>query len=101
MAKVPALLSLSISLGVLRAMIFPIALVLTLLSAFTAVNALPINDSTPARSIRPRQLAGVITSCTVPNTAALTFDDGPYQYLYVCPRSILIHFVSHDKNRIL
>ncbi|KAK0184713.1 carbohydrate esterase family 4 protein [Armillaria mellea] len=27
-----------------------------------------------------RQTAGVITSCTVPNTAALTFDDGPYIY---------------------
>ncbi|KAK0214299.1 carbohydrate esterase family 4 protein [Armillaria fumosa] len=27
-----------------------------------------------------RQTAGVITSCTVPNTVALTFDDGPYIY---------------------
>ncbi|PBK82518.1 glycoside hydrolase/deacetylase [Armillaria gallica] len=27
-----------------------------------------------------RQTGGVITSCTVPNTAALTFDDGPYIY---------------------
>ncbi|KAF8756196.1 Polysaccharide deacetylase [Rhizoctonia solani] len=24
----------------------------------------------------------VITKCTVPNTVALTFDDGPYQYIY-------------------
>ncbi|KAG0370311.1 hypothetical protein BGZ54_006887, partial [Gamsiella multidivaricata] len=23
---------------------------------------------------------GIITSCTVPNTVALTFDDGPYYY---------------------
>ncbi len=30
-----------------------------------------------------RQTGGVITSCTVPNTAALTFDDGPYIYSYV------------------
>ncbi|KAK0478662.1 carbohydrate esterase family 4 protein [Armillaria luteobubalina] len=27
-----------------------------------------------------RQTSGVITSCTVPNTAAITFDDGPYIY---------------------
>ncbi|KAK0431694.1 carbohydrate esterase family 4 protein [Desarmillaria tabescens] len=27
-----------------------------------------------------RQTGGVITSCTVPNTVALTFDDGPYIY---------------------
>jgi len=29
-----------------------------------------------------RQLANVITGCTVPNTVALTFDDGPYGYIY-------------------
>ncbi|GLB40760.1 putative polysaccharide deacetylase [Lyophyllum shimeji] len=29
-----------------------------------------------------RARAQVITHCTVPNTAALTFDDGPYLYLY-------------------
>jgi peptidoglycan/xylan/chitin deacetylase (PgdA/CDA1 family) len=29
-----------------------------------------------------RARAQVITRCTVPNTAALTFDDGPYIYLY-------------------
>ncbi|KAG9105070.1 Carbohydrate esterase 4 protein [Ceratobasidium sp. 370] len=27
-----------------------------------------------------RRAPGVITSCTVPNTAALTFDDGPYKW---------------------
>lgn len=30
---------------------------------------------------RAASLAEVITKCTVPNTAALTFDDGPYQYI--------------------
>jgi len=35
-----------------------------------------------AASIQKRQqLANVISSCTVPNTVALTFDDGPYIYL--------------------
>ncbi|KAL0953215.1 hypothetical protein HGRIS_004469 [Hohenbuehelia grisea] len=29
-----------------------------------------------------RELAQVISSCTVPNTAALTFDDGPHLYTY-------------------
>ncbi|TFK31594.1 hypothetical protein BDQ12DRAFT_729419 [Crucibulum laeve] len=28
-----------------------------------------------------QQLAPVVASCTVPNTVALTFDDGPYQYM--------------------
>lgn len=32
---------------------------------------------------RAASLAEVITKCTVPNTAALTFDDGPYQYIQV------------------
>ncbi|KZP17885.1 carbohydrate esterase family 4 protein [Athelia psychrophila] len=30
---------------------------------------------------RATPLAQVITSCTVPGTAALTFDDGPYEYI--------------------
>ncbi|KAF9457977.1 carbohydrate esterase family 4 protein [Collybia nuda] len=29
-----------------------------------------------------RARAQVVTRCTVPNTAALTFDDGPYLYMY-------------------
>ncbi|KAK1224837.1 hypothetical protein PQX77_012253 [Marasmius sp. AFHP31] len=29
-----------------------------------------------------RQLAAVYTSCSQPNTLALTFDDGPYDYIY-------------------
>jgi len=33
-------------------------------------------------SERATPLAQVITKCTVPNTAALTFDDGPYNYIY-------------------
>jgi len=34
-----------------------------------------------AAAVLPRQqLANVYTSCTVPNTAALTFDDGPYTW---------------------
>jgi len=31
-------------------------------------------------SVIPRQTANVITSCTVPGTVALTFDDGPYTW---------------------
>jgi peptidoglycan/xylan/chitin deacetylase (PgdA/CDA1 family) len=32
---------------------------------------------------RAAPLAQVITKCTVPNKVALTFDDGPYNYIYV------------------
>ena len=34
-------------------------------------------------------LAQVITSCTVPRTAALTFDDGPYVYMYDISKILL------------
>lgn len=37
-------------------------------------------------------LAQVITKCTVPNTAALTFDDGPLYYIRV---RALFHFCVH------
>ncbi|KAF8162753.1 carbohydrate esterase family 4 protein [Crassisporium funariophilum] len=43
---------------------------------------LAILGASAVPSIERRQRAQVITSCTVPNTAALTFDDGPYVYLY-------------------
>ena len=33
---------------------------------------------------RATPLAQLITKCEVPNTVALTFDDGPEQYIYVC-----------------
>lgn len=59
------------------------------LSSSLLASALPANvtgiDSTP--------LAQVITKCTVPNTAALTFDDGPYQYIQV--RAFAIVLVSN------
>ncbi|KAF8995027.1 hypothetical protein BDQ17DRAFT_1412305 [Cyathus striatus] len=35
----------------------------------------------PANDIDKRVRAEVFTRCTVPNTVALTFDDGPYNYL--------------------
>jgi len=48
------------------------ALSLLTLSLLLVAYALPAERRAPAR---------VITACTVPNTIALTFDDGPYQYL--------------------
>ncbi|KAF7771713.1 CAZyme family CE4 [Agaricus bisporus var. burnettii] len=36
-----------------------------------------------------RQLAQVITTCTEPNTVALTFDDGPYYYIYDISRALV------------
>ncbi|KAJ3503496.1 hypothetical protein NLJ89_g8407 [Agrocybe chaxingu] len=36
-----------------------------------------------------RAPAQVITKCTVPNTAALTFDDGPYVYLYDVSKALI------------
>jgi peptidoglycan/xylan/chitin deacetylase (PgdA/CDA1 family) len=45
------------------------------------VSALP-HDLDKVYELEKRQLANVITQCTVPNTVALTFDDGPYSYIY-------------------
>ena len=61
-------------------MILSTVLALGLLAASNVVHAIPLaNDTLHDRA----SLAQVITRCTVPNTAALTFDDGPYVYLYV------------------
>ncbi|KAG7089302.1 hypothetical protein E1B28_011000 [Marasmius oreades] len=38
--------------------------------------------STSNHTVEKRQLASVITSCSEPNTVALTFDDGPWEYIY-------------------
>ncbi|KAF9449454.1 carbohydrate esterase family 4 protein [Macrolepiota fuliginosa MF-IS2] len=42
----------------------------------------------PALRVTPIQ---VVTSCTVPGTAALTFDDGPYSYIYDISTALLAH----------
>jgi len=71
-------------------MIFPtIALLFGLLSVSTILeaNAAPTGDNS---TLVPRQaLAQVITRCTVPNTAALTFDDGPYVYIYDISKTLI------------
>lgn len=53
-----------------------------LFAAVTAVllASLAVTQARPSLGIR--QTAKVISHCTVPNTAALTFDDGPFQYMY-------------------
>ncbi|PPQ78356.1 hypothetical protein CVT25_011639 [Psilocybe cyanescens] len=48
----------------------------TLCLAFWGTSAAPTN------STLERRAATVYTRCTVPNTVALTFDDGPYSYTY-------------------
>ena len=48
---------------------------------YVSSRALPFGDSTP--ELDKRQNVGVFSSCTVSNTAALTFDDGPYNWLQV------------------
>jgi peptidoglycan/xylan/chitin deacetylase (PgdA/CDA1 family) len=60
-----------------------ISAALALLSAVLAVEAVPAN-------LTERQsLAQVITRCTKPNTVALTFDDGPYVYLYDISKALV------------
>ncbi|KAF5374529.1 hypothetical protein D9615_009071 [Tricholomella constricta] len=52
----------------------------------TACLALAASAS-PAQ--KRQQLAQVITQCTVPNTVALTFDDGPWVYLYDVSKALV------------
>ncbi|TFK95805.1 carbohydrate esterase family 4 protein [Pterulicium gracile] len=58
-------------------MLFPAAIISAAL--------LSIVSAAPQR----RAPAQVITSCTVPNTAALTFDDGPWVYAYDVSKSLV------------
>jgi hypothetical protein len=60
-------------------MLLPVALALLWVTqVFTPIHAAPATVG--KRQTTPT----VITSCTVPNTAALTFDDGPYLWIKVC-----------------
>lgn len=52
-----------------------------LFSAFITLGLTALAAAVPA-PVEKRALANVVYSCTVPNTAALTFDDGPWVYLY-------------------
>ncbi|KXN82672.1 Peptidoglycan-N-acetylglucosamine deacetylase [Leucoagaricus sp. SymC.cos] len=45
-------------------------------------------SSTPVKDKR-QSLARVITKCTEPNTVALTFDDGPWVYLYDVSKALV------------
>jgi len=55
-----------------------------LLSSAILAHAFPL---TQQRAAPP--LAQVITKCTTPNTAALTFDDGPYNFTYDISKTLL------------
>ncbi|KDR81985.1 hypothetical protein GALMADRAFT_240389 [Galerina marginata CBS 339.88] len=60
---------------------FSLATITTVCLAFWGVAAAPA-VSGPESSLERRARAQVFTHCTVPNTVALTFDDGPYLYTY-------------------
>ncbi|TEB33633.1 carbohydrate esterase family 4 protein [Coprinellus micaceus] len=65
-----------------------------ILSAVTSTYATPTPEAEPAEAaaeyveLAARAPAQVITKCTVANTVALTFDDGPYQYMREVVRQI-------------
>ncbi|KAF9531743.1 carbohydrate esterase family 4 protein [Crepidotus variabilis] len=58
-----------------KAMLFKLSVAISI--ALFAV-ASPLRE----QNVEKRVKASVYTKCTVPNTAALTFDDGPYDYIY-------------------
>ncbi|KAF9533665.1 chitin deacetylase [Crepidotus variabilis] len=56
---------------------FSLSLLTVALAAFNVIASPVAKNSTLSR-----RSAAVYSSCTVPNTVALTFDDGPYDYIY-------------------
>ena len=72
-------------------MLFKAFTALALFSSTVVVKALPAAtlDEIAELTGRATPLTQVITQCTVPNTVALTFDDGPYLYLNVCKMLVL------------
>ena len=65
-------------------MVFRLVRVLAVLAATVTALVYASPLPVPAGTLQSRQaLAQVISSCTVPNTVALTFDDGPFFYLRV------------------
>ncbi|KAF9037615.1 carbohydrate esterase family 4 protein [Panaeolus papilionaceus] len=59
-------------------------------TAALAISAfgLPSGNTNPSQLLK-RAPAQVITKCTVPNTAALTFDDGPHWYVYDVSKTLI------------
>ncbi|KAL1759578.1 carbohydrate esterase family 4 protein [Schizophyllum commune] len=48
----------------------------------SALALLAVASPVPESDLQPRARAHVYSHCTVPDTVALTFDDGPYDYIY-------------------
>jgi peptidoglycan/xylan/chitin deacetylase (PgdA/CDA1 family) len=64
-------------------------MMLFLSAALSLLSATLVVDAMPANLTERQTLAQVITRCTVPNTVALTFDDGPYVYLYDVSKALV------------
>lgn len=73
-------------------MLFKVCAAIALVAASAMVKAsptpAPISDL-EALTGRATPLAQVITKCTVPNNVALTFDDGPEEYIYNISRQLI------------
>lgn len=61
-----------------------LSLIAAAASSLIGALAMPLNGT-----LESRAAAQVITKCTVPNTAALTFDDGPYWYIYDISKALV------------
>ncbi|KAF8637079.1 hypothetical protein AX17_003079 [Amanita inopinata Kibby_2008] len=58
--------------------------------SFIALGVAALAAALPTENVEKRQaLANVIYHCTVPNTVALTFDDGPWVYLYDVSKALV------------
>jgi len=71
-------------------MLFKFCAALALFTSAVVVKGSELSERDPAVELAERaNLAQVITKCTVPGTAALTFDDGPEEYIYNISRALI------------
>ncbi|KAF8599422.1 carbohydrate esterase family 4 protein [Ceratobasidium sp. AG-I] len=61
-----------------------LSLAVTAAASILGAMAIPMNTT-----LETRAAAQVITKCTKPNTVALTFDDGPYYYVYDISKALV------------
>lgn len=61
----------------------------TLLAATASAITIPAHVARNVSEVLKRTPGQVVTQCTVPNTVALTFDDGPWVYLYDISKALI------------
>lgn len=73
----------------IKSLLAATALILSGLEAASAIHLPPHAARNLHSELLKRTPGQVVTSCTVPNTAALTFDDGPHWFTYDVSKALI------------